>query len=134
MNTLVTLNVGLNNNPFTAEQIKSILFNRYSLRYKQGLGAIIETFVVMSEYKGNPEPTLVAKISNTHNMFRYWESELESLSTRLEQDSIAFRIESTDDNGFKTTEQALAFNPDYKGERYEFDENLFITEPSAKVN
>lgn len=132
MNTLVTLNIGLNNNPFTAEQIKAMLFNRYTLRYKQGLGAIIETFVVMSEYQGNPEPTLVAKISNTHNMFSHWKSELQSLSTRLEQDSIAFRIESTDDNGFKTTKQALAFSPEYAGKHYEFDEQYFITEPTKK--
>lgn len=130
MNTLVTLNIGLNNNPFTAQEIASILHQMFSMRYKQGLGAIIETFKVMSQYEGKPEPTLVAKISNTSDMFSYWKGSMQILCKTLEQDSIAFRIESTDDDGFKTTKQALAFNPEYTGERYEFDEKFFITEPT----
>lgn len=125
MNTVVTINIGLNNNPKTAQEIADILYNMYTRRYKQGLGAVIETFEVMSEYEGKPEPTLVAKISNTGNLFSSWKGNMEILSKQLEQDSIAFRIESTDDNGFKTTKQALAFSPEYAGKHYEFDEQYF---------
>lgn len=129
MNTLVTLNIGLNNNPFTAQEIAEHFQEFYASR-----GAIIETFVGIGEYVKNPEPTLVVKISTDLRSWVWWKSEVRELTIIYTQECIPVRVESTDSNGIKTRNQELIFNPDYKGERYEFDEKYFIIEPSAKVN
>jgi hypothetical protein len=127
--TLVTINIGLNNNPFTAQEIAQNFQELYTNR-----GAIVETFEALGEYVDNPEPTLVIKISTDLASFIWWKSEVKDFTIIYTQECIPVRVEHTDANGFKTTKQALIFNPEYSGERYEFDLKYFITEPTAKVN
>lgn len=128
MNTLVTLNIGLNNNPFTAQEIADN-FNEFPVY--SSLGAIIETFETLGQYVENPEPTLVVKISTDLMSWVWWKSEVEELTIMYTQECIPVRVESTDSSGFKKINQDLIFNPDYTGERYEFDEKYFITEPTG---
>jgi hypothetical protein len=127
--TLVTINIGLNNNPFTAQEIAQNFQELYTNR-----GAIIETFEALGEYVENPEPTLVIKISTDLASFIWWKSEVKDFTIIYTQECIPVRVEHTDVNGFQTTKQDLIFNPEYSGERYEFDPKYFITEPTAKVN
>lgn len=127
--TLVTLNIGLNNNPFTAQEIAQDFQELYTNR-----GAIVETFEALGEYVENPEPTLVIKISTDLASFIYWKAEVKEFTIIYTQECIPVQVEHTDTNGFQTTKQALIFNPEYSGERYEFDPKYFITEPTAKVN
>lgn len=127
--TLVTINIGLNNNPFTAQEIAQNFQELYTNR-----GAIVETFEALGEYVDNPEPTLVIKISTDLASFIWWKSEVKDFTILYTQECIPVRVEHTDVNGFQTTKQALIFNPEYSGERYEFDPKYFITEPTAKVN
>ncbi len=135
--TLVTLNIGLNNNPFTAQEIAQHFQDLYTNR-----GAIVETFEALGEYVDNPEPTLVIKISTdlasfiwwADEAFIWWVDEVENFTIIYTQECIPVQVEHTDANGFQTTKQELIFNPEYSGERYEFDPKYFITEPTAKVN
>ena len=127
--TLVTINIGLNNNPFTAQEIAQNFQELYTNR-----GAIVETFEALGEYVDNPEPTLVIKISTDLASFIYWKAEVKEFTIIYTQECIPVQVEHTDVNGFQTTKQDLIFNPEYSGERYEFDPKYFITEPTAKVN
>lgn len=127
--TLVTINIGLNNNPFTAQEIAQ----NFQELYPSYL-TIVETFEALGEYVDNPEPTLVIKISTDAASFIWWKSEVKDFTIIYTQECIPVRVEHTDSNGFKTTKQELIFNPEYSGERYEFDPKYFITEPTAKVN
>jgi hypothetical protein len=127
--TLVTINIGLNNNPFTAQEIAQNFQELYTNR-----GAIVETFEALGEYVENPEPTLVIKISTDLASFIYWKAEVKEFTIMYTQECIPVQVKHTDANGFQTTKQALIFNPEYSGERYEFDPKYFITEPTAKVN
>jgi hypothetical protein len=127
--TLVTMNIGLNNNPFTAKEIAQKFQDLYTER-----GAIVETFEGLGEYVKNPEPTLVIKISTDIDIFYRWAVEVEFFTIIYTQECIPVRVDSTDADGITIRKQELIFNPEYEGERYEFDEKYFITEPSAKVN
>ncbi len=127
--TLVTINIGLNNNPFTAQEIAQHFQELYTDR-----GEIVETFEALGQYVENPEPTLVIKISTDLTSFMWWKGEVKDFTIMYTQECIPVRVEHTDSNGFKTTKQELIFNPEYSGERYEFDPKYFITEPTAKVN
>ena len=127
--TLVTINIGLNNNPFTAQEIAQHFQELYTNR-----GAIVETFEGLGQYVKNPEPTLVIKISTDLASFIFWKNEVKEFTIVYTQECIPVRVEYTDANGFQTKKQDLIFNPDYNGERYEFDEKYFITEPTTKIN
>lgn len=126
---LVTINIGLNNNPFTAQEIAQNFQELYTNR-----GAIVETFEGLGQYVKNPEPTLVIKISTDLASFIFWKNEVKEFTIVYTQECIPVRVDYTNVDGIKTRKQDLIFNPDYKGERYEFDEKYFITEPVAKVN
>lgn len=121
MKTQVTLNIGLNNNPFTAQEIAQIFQELYTKH-----GAIVETRETMGEYVHNPEPTLVIKISTDLKSFIWWKKETKEFTIIYTQECIPVRLETTDDNGVKETKEALIFNPDYSGEQYAFDPKYFI--------
>jgi hypothetical protein len=127
--TLVTINIGLNNNPFTAQEIAQNFQELYTNR-----GAIVETFEGLGEYVQNPEPTLVIKISTDLKSFIWWKSEVRDFTAIYTQECIPVRVDSTDVDGITIRKQELIFNPEYTGERYEFDEKYFITEPTTKIN
>ena len=107
INRVLRLNIGLNNNPFSAEDILEAL----TLAMK-----IDSQFIKNGEYNGEVEPTLVV-IGLTDRSFDAIKDFLTALSLDLTQDCIAFRYGGKGD---------LAYRPDFTGERYEFDENYFI--------
>ena len=121
MKTQVTFNIGLNNNPFTAQEIAQNFQELYTNR-----GAIVETRETVGEYVHNPEPTLVIKISTDLKSFIYWKAETKEFTIIYTQECIPVRVETIDDNGVKKTNEALIFNPDYSGEQYAFDPKYFI--------
>lgn len=106
---VVRLNIGLNNNPYDAADIVALL---NFLRIE-----VDRADVVDGEYNGDCEPTLVVRA-----LFSYHPIILgciiESMTEDLTQECIAYKI------GGKGV---LKYNPSYHGDRYDFDEQYFIT-------
>jgi hypothetical protein len=103
------INLGLNNNPMTAEQVINYFatlseyrFMAYVITNKTFHGEVEPTFVAMLEYKYARQSKLLSDVENWCSIFT--------------QESIAL---STD------FMEVLAFNPSYNGEGYKFDSNLF---------
>jgi len=113
MNKL-TLNIGLNNNPLSAEQIIN--------HFKRNAGADILAFEeVVMEWGGEPEPTLVIEVNKEDESFNdkvLLELFIQELCYIYEQDAIAWEL-----NG----EGVLTYRSNYDGERGEFDVNYFKT-------
>jgi hypothetical protein len=104
---VLRLNIGLNNNPFSADEILDVL----------PLFMKVDSHSVQTgEYEGEVEPTLVV-VGLTDRSFDAIKDILTALSLDLTQDCIAFRYGGKGD---------LAYRPDFVGERYEFDEQYFI--------
>ena len=105
----ISLNIGLNNNPYNHEQIKNLLSN---------IGTILNSRQVDSTYIGNIEPTSVIIIDvpfkNNKNLVNW----IEDLCKITTQEAIAVK----NDEGFKQ----LVYNPNFKGEILKFDENYFV--------
>jgi hypothetical protein len=105
----VILNIGLNNNPKQAYQVAKIARER--------LGMDRATWATtMGEYLQSDEPTLVLH-GETAVAFHEIVNKIANLSTELTQECIAVKIGSRG---------RLIYAPDYKGERYNFDEKYFI--------
>lgn len=104
----IEMNIGLNNNPYTAHDIVTRFVSAYTS---------VKHNIQVGEWDGADEPTLVMEF--------YSESSLENMRAMIQglvyvltQDAIAFRF-----NG----DGELVFSSHYTGERYEFDENYFLT-------
>lgn len=106
----IEINIGLNNNPATAESI-TIFLNAYFR------GRDFKTDIQVGEWEGGDEPTLVVEVLSTESQLVISEL-VEDLVDICTQEAIPFRF-----NG----EGELLFNDNYKGERYPFDENYFLT-------
>ena len=117
--TLVTLNIGLNNNPLTATEIKERFANSFPRN-------IMEFREALGEYEGHDEPTLVVKISQVSSDFQYWRAFVETLNSLLTQECIPFKLVSIDENGFQSTHEELVYNTTFEGEKYTFDPKYFI--------
>jgi len=105
----VILNIGLNNNTKSANQVVQIARER--------LGIDRATWATsMGEYLQSDEPTLVLH-GETAAAFHEIVNEIASLSTELTQECIAVKI---GERG------RLVYAPEHKGERYNFDEKYFI--------
>lgn len=104
----IKLNIGLENNPKTISELTDLLKIKWivinNLAIKEG------------EFNGNPERTLVIE-GETKLKKEFILKMIEHICKVATQESIAVKI-----NG----EGILVFNPEYKGERYEFNENFFI--------
>jgi hypothetical protein len=115
----VTLNIGLNNNPLTATEIKERLSNSFPKN-------IMEFREALGEYEGHDEPTLVVKISQISSDVQYWRAFVETLNSLLTQECIPFKLVSIDENGFQSTHEELVYNTTFEGEKYTFDPKYFI--------
>lgn len=106
----IELNIGLNNNAMTVEQIKTHIVKLFG-------STKVDTMLADGTYIGNTEPTLVVRfktlkpITSVVNL-------IEQLCTDLTQESIAFVSEDY---------KMLVFNKLYKGEVFDFDEKYFIS-------
>ena len=105
----IEINIGLNNNPYTAQEIVSA-FVGYLTSVKHN--------VQVGEWEGADELTVVMEFSVQNVSVEKVRNMLKSLTDVFTQDAIAFRF-----NG----DGELVFNENYTGERYEFDENYFLT-------
>ena len=103
------INLGLNNNPMTANEIvnyfaslKEYRLIAYHFKDMTFNGQIEPTFVALMEYKYSRQSKLVLDFENFCSLFT--------------QESIAVSSEYMD---------FLAFNVNYKGSPYKFDSNFF---------
>lgn len=110
----IEINIGLNNNPYKAEQIIDLL-NGYF--YGNNLQPDIKTDIQTGEWDGGDEPTLVVEVFSNNRQLVISEL-VYDLAAVCTQDAIAFRFNGVGE---------LVFNAEYKGERYPFDEAYFLT-------
>ena len=103
------INLGLNNNPKTLEQIEKHCFN--------SLGKHINLEVKVSKYNNKRELTLIVygKTKVNYQRFLYF---IDLLNTHCTQECIAF----TYNNEFKD----LVYNVEYKGQKQLFNEEFFV--------
>jgi hypothetical protein len=105
---VVRLNIGLNNNPHSTEDILSTV---------ELFLSIDSHSVQVGKWEGADEPTLVVT-GLTERSFDAIKDIVSALTLDLTQEAIAFKY------GGKGV---LEYNPHYQGdERYEFDEEYFI--------
>ena len=102
---MTKLNIGLNNNPYSSEEVINKL--------NGVMGDIPITFSVeIGEYDGNDEPTVVVIYERYASI-----DKLERLCEEMTQDYIAVKIDGVG---------RMVFNPGYNGKRFEFDDKYFI--------
>lgn len=104
---MTIFNIGLVNNPREKEDI---MFKLSML-----VGDIpVHRFLAEGTYEGEPEPTLVVVYDDESIK----DSDLESLTQWMNQECIALKR-----NGVGR----LIFNPNYNKERFDFNDNYFIS-------
>jgi len=106
----IEINIGLNNNPVTAESI-TIFFNLYFR------GREFNTDIQVGEWEGGDEPTLVVEVLSTESQLVISEL-VKDLVDIFTQEAIPFRFNGVGE---------MVFNDTYTGERYPFDEKYFLT-------
>jgi hypothetical protein len=105
---VVRLNIGLNNNPHSTEDILGVL---------KVFLSVDSHSVQVGKWEGADEPTLVVT-ALTERGFDNIKGLVAELTTYLTQDAIAFKYGG---------QGVLEYNPNYEGdERYEFNEEYFI--------
>jgi hypothetical protein len=104
---VVRLNIGLNGSPFSADEIKAILSDEIE---------IDSSFVHVSEWQGQEEPTLVVVGLTTGNEWSF-SYDVKNLCDLFNQDAIAFKI------GGKGV---LQYRSGFTGTKDEFNEEFFI--------
>ena len=103
-----TLNIGLNNNPFTQDQILEKLSDDYT---------IINSRFAVGSYEGDIEPTLVVAIDSPYAHASGFIKKIEQLADVLTQNCIAVSTDQFD---------LLCYAQGYKGEKFKFDSQYFI--------
>ena len=117
MNVL-KINIGLNNNPLNAEQIKQMF-------YKNNLFEFVLFEQRKGEYKNNYEPTLLIE-GQTKQTPEQIQSYIFILCTLLTQECIPFTFAAL--TGFdKVQINKLVYNKNYNGLKHEFDKDYFLT-------
>lgn len=118
MNT-ITLNIGLNNNPYTLKQAKQLLTDSY-------LANVIHEYKYTPHgiFEDNPEPTLIVRLS-TGASFDTLVDVVKELNKIFTQQCIAMSWVQMKD-GIQTTKETLVYRDEFEGERYEFDRKYFI--------
>lgn len=106
----IEINIGLNNNPSTAEEIIRDLNSSFE-------GSQVHTQVQTGEWDGGDEPTLVVELFSDISEFELREFVVFNTIV-LTQEAIPFRFNGVGE---------LVFNENYKVERYPFDEKYFLT-------
>jgi hypothetical protein len=103
------VNIGLNNNPYTSEDVIDRMASDKNYR-------LMAYQIVDMEYLGNIEPTFVGLFEYKYARQSKILTDFEDLASEMTQDSIAISTDKMD---------AMAFSPRYTGEPYKFDEKLF---------
>ena len=103
------INIGLNNNLFTSEEVISYMASNKEYR-------LMAYQIVDSEFQGKVEPTFVGLLEYNYSRQSKILSDFENIASVMTQESIAIVTDKM---------QVLAFNPSYEGEGYEFDEQYF---------
>ena len=103
------INLGLNNNPMTAEQVINYFATLYEYR-------LMAYYIKDKTFNGEVEPTFIALLEYKYTRQSKVLADAEAWCSFFEQESIALVTDKM---------EALAFNVNYKGEGYKFDTNLF---------
>lgn len=117
MNVL-KINIGLNNNPLNAEQIKQMF-------YKNSIFEFILFEEREGEYINNYEPTLLIE-GETKQTTEQVESYIFLLCTLLTQECIPFTFVDLLSKDKKQVNK-LVYNKNYNGLKYEFNKDYFLT-------
>ena len=104
------MNVGLENNPFNAYAVEKIIARQFSEP------TTIKTRLHVGEWNGQPEETLIVKIS-TFDKRKDILKITKNLCSLLTQDAIAIK---DNDGGL------LVYNDNFEGEKFTFDTQYFI--------
>lgn len=102
------LNIGLNNNPFTQDEI----LKKLSVNYD-----VLESRFTVGSYDGDIEPTLVVLIDNPYAHASGFIKKIEQLADVLTQNCIAVSTEQFD---------ILCYSQGYQGKKFKFDNEYFI--------
>jgi len=103
------VNIGLNNNPYTSEDVIDRMASDKNYR-------LIAYQIVDSEFEGKVEPTFVGLFEYKYGRDSKVLNDFEDLASVMTQQSIAVMTSSM---------EVLAFSPSYKGKRYHFDRKFF---------
>jgi hypothetical protein len=103
------VNIGLNNNTMTAEQVIDYIASNKEYR-------LMAYQIVDAEFNGNVEPTFVGLLEYKYNRQSKILSDFENIASVMTQESIAIVTDKM---------QVLAFNPSYNGDGYEFNNEYF---------
>lgn len=105
----IQINLGLNNNPMTADEAITYLatLSGYHLA-----GYYVKTM----EFQGNPEPTVVAWLKTDYARQSKIIADFENIASMMTQESIALVTSEM---------EVLVFNPTYSGDGYQFDPKYF---------
>lgn len=105
----IQINIGLNNNPMTAEEVINYMASNKDYR-------LMAYQIVDSEFNGNVEPTFVGLMEYKYTRQSKILSDFENLCSVMTQESIAIVTDYM---------EVLAFNPNYSGDGYRFDRQYF---------
>ena len=124
MNVL-KINIGLNNNPLNAEQIKQMF-------YKNSIFEFILFEVAKGEYENNYEPTLIIE-GETKQTPEQVETYIFLLCTLLTQECIPFTFVDLLSKDKKQINK-LIYNKNFNGLKHEFNKDYFLTIGNNKNN
>lgn len=105
----IQINLGLNNNPMTAEEVITYFA---TLKDYHLAGYYIKTM----EFQGEPEPTFVAWLKTNYSRQSKIIADFENIASMMTQESIALVTSEM---------EVLVFNPSYDGDGYRFDPKYF---------
>jgi len=116
-----TFNIGLNNNPFSYENVAKIIIGSFSTSNES-----VEVQLSEGEYKEGAEPTAVVKVVHGSYQDAIWAQMMsKTLCGICTQECIPYRyVEYQGDEIIMVDE--LVYNENFEGEKYDFDEAYFI--------
>ena len=105
----IQVNVGLSNNPLTADQVVNYFATLQGYR-------LMAYYVTTKTYLGEPEETFVGMLEYNYANDSKVLQDFEKIASEMNQDCIALSTKKM---------EVLAFNPSYSGEVFRFDSELF---------
>ena len=103
------INIGLNNNTMTAEQVIDYIAGNKEYR-------LMAYHIVDAEFQGNVEPTFVGLLEYNYSRQSKILQDFENIASVMTQSGIALVTDRM---------SVIAFNPAYDGENYKFDSQYF---------
>lgn len=121
-----TFNIGLNNNPLNYESMARFMNNAFGTTNEK-----VEVQLRNGSYEGDSEPTAVVRVwhKSDYQDALWAETMATTLCELCTQECIPYTYYNC---GFAVDEQ-LVYNPDFKGDKYDFDAAYFIAY-SDKIN